>query len=128
MIIYQNATGNHVCEGVQDMLKAEGHNFDLAKMVVRDEQNQIIGVQTAHCSWQDSMPLIKAMKDEDALLKSQQADRQMLKAFRPATPLHRTSSQQAASSRANQAGFSILLDELNSMKRNQTLMTKAWRS
>jgi hypothetical protein len=125
MFIYTNSTGNHVCQGMDDLQKAEGANFDLSPMIVSDESGAVIGVQTKHCTWQDSIPLIKAMRDEDVMLKAQTEQAQLRKAFRPAQPLHRTSSQQAAASRSNQAGFTRLLSELDTMKRNQNQFMKA---
>ena len=100
---------------------------DDAPMVVRDEQNEIVAIQTKNCRWQDSELIVKALKEEQFLLKSQSEQTQLRKSFIPSTPLHRTHAQQSAASRANQAGFTKILSDLDALKSNQNkFMTKAW--
>ncbi len=127
MFIYSNETGDHLCHGMQDMRKADGFATNYAPKIVFDEEGALVGVQGGELSLEKSFGIIENLKTqhaEEILRKSQREAALLKKSFKQQKPLHRTVSQQASASRANQAGFTKLLAELDSMRSAQSQLMK----
>lgn len=128
MFIYSNSTGNHPCEGIADMRKADGFATNYAPRIVTDEEGEIVGLQGGELELTKSFGIIANLKKqhaEEVLRKSQRQAATLKKSFKQAKPLHRTYQQQNAASFANKAGFTKLLNELDEMKRDQNKFMKA---
>jgi len=129
MFIYSNATGSHICGGLEDMRKADGYATNYANRIIVDEEGELVGVSGGSMDLVKSMGLIANLKKqaaEEVLRKSQQSA-QLKKSFKQAKPLHRTRTQQIAASMDNKAGFTKLLAELDGMRSAQKLMkSRSW--
>jgi hypothetical protein len=128
MFIYSNETGNHPCEGIADMRKADGFATNYAPRIVFDEEGALVGLQGGELELSKSFSLIANLKKqaaEEILRKSQQQQATLKKSFKQQKPLHRTYAQQASASRDTKHTFDGLLRELDAMKQSQNLFMKA---
>ncbi len=128
MFIYSDHNGDHMVEGARDINRLNGENFNLRPRVMIDETGEIIGIQGGELSLEKSFGIIsnlRAAAAEETLRKSQKKEATLKKSFKPTAPLHRTYTQQASASLANKAGFTRLLNELDTMRRDQNQFMKA---
>lgn len=115
MFLYTNKFGQDVlCHGTDDMRKADGVNLDLAKMVVHDEEGQLIGIQGGSLSLQKSMTMIKSLREGEALMKAKQPS-VMKKSFAPSMSSGKTEMLKKSFS----SGMANLHRQMDAIRRMQ---------
>lgn len=115
MIVLEENGQLHFGKTGADLCKSMGQTHFAKSIIMTDEDGQIVGMQGGTMNMAKSMPLIKALRDEEILKKAQAAAPGLRRSVQ-SRPLKKSFAP------AKRGTFDDLIEEINEMQRVQRRM------